>query len=297
MNETEEKDDIFSGISVSSNIQQQSQLSNSQFPRLKESHAITSKSVMGGISTAESGARQQEESKEVPPTPPKEKGNNNARLFLPDRGYGVINVQKSHDSPTGSVTSDITSSVIFERDTMRPGQSSFRRQLDILETTDEAANEMSLSPSTKAQSTNPSLPKQDVFPPPIECELIEPKKSPTSQHQESCSPTENEAVNREVSLISPSTNDTVTHPSNTSSFMKKARSLASKAGSDKLSTTAGTAGNETATAASALQSRFSDGNTVSVNTMKSSSFLSQFGCGVFSSSSFAFCAPPQPPGE
>ena len=82
--------------------------------------------------------------------------------------------------------------------------------------------------------------------------------------------------------MSPSTNDSATHPSHPS-LLKSAQLLAN---------TGNLPGDET-TATS--QSKCSDGNTVSdtvsetVNKVKSS-FLSQFACGVFAASSFAFCA-------
>lgn len=211
-----------------------------------------------------------------------EPGNTTSRLFLPDKGYGVINLQKIEHSPTAaSITSDITLSVIFGGEfTMK---SSLRKnfdskQFDILETTDEAEQELSAirsatdpSPSQIENHNSPSLEEQ------YEEDMIEAMNHDKSQDT-SLPGDFSKAASRGVSLMSPSTNDSATHQSTASLLMKKAQLLASKTGGK-------VPGEDEITASS--HSKFYLRNS---EYKAKSSFLSQFSCGVFAASSFAFCA-------
>lgn len=100
-----ETDDIFAGVSVSSR----------QVAPQKET--IPMKSLLDGSTTTGSQSMQQKtkmSSKEHESSLPKVE--EQVGLFMVDGTHGVINVPDGRNSPTASVTSDITTSVIFGGD-------------------------------------------------------------------------------------------------------------------------------------------------------------------------------------
>jgi hypothetical protein len=107
-----ETDDIFAGVSVSSRQRNQP----------KESSAIIMKSLLDGSTTTGSQSMHQKtkagsREPECPLPKVEEQETEPMGLFMMNGTYGVINVKDSgKNSPTASVTSDITTSVIFGGD-------------------------------------------------------------------------------------------------------------------------------------------------------------------------------------
>jgi hypothetical protein len=290
-NGTEE--DIFSGVSVSS----QQQLS-SHFPRLKESNAIASLLDDG---TLESPSIQQplmckENTYSKIHIPlPAEPARRTARLptgapaittqlFSPeDKEYGVINLKQIEQSPTNaSITSDITSSVIFGYAGDSSRKSSLRRQLSILKThneiivgdTKESSHENNLYEEHDGRGGNGD--ENSLF-----------YSSGGGQKNEYTN-----MANRGVSLISFSTEDGASHlGSNALSLQKLLPPLAAAAadqsgnGNSKLQDVENTA------TASVNDSGGSDERTRTEMVNAKPSFLSQLSsCNIFAASSFVYCA-------
>ena len=258
INKTETDEDIFSGVSVTS---------RSQFPRLKESNAMKSVSLLDGastvLSTAESPAQSQQpknaaskqEENKSSPMIQKETPNPSSRLFLPDTaGYGVIDCQKSDNSPTNaSVTSELTSSVIdFSPQGRKP---SFRklasqRSVNVLETTDEMDQELS---AIRSADQAASKVEEEEYEEDVDMINSKSQETPLSQEDDNSKSPTRMSTSRGVSLVNPSTNDdSATYPSISSKTNSKVSEVVEQA---------------------------------------KSTFLSQFACGVFSASSFTFCAP------
>lgn len=280
-------EDIFSGVSVSSQQQLSTQLSSlfprlkesnamksilddgtqfsSQFPRLNKSHAMKSLLDDG---TVESLSNQQppkydgnDFSKTVP-NPPADRSASaeNHRLFIsPVEGYGVIKLQKIEQSPTNeSITSDITSSVVFGYSSDFARRKTSLGRQDILETHNE-----------------------------IVCDANEDHEDDDEEDEKILShPAVGDGkinffkdANRATSLISPSTDDITSH-------------LRAKAGdgsnnlpeAEANSTNAGNHGDM-------IQSKKFQDSALLAPTSVKSSFLSQLSsCRIFASSSFVYCA-------
>ena len=271
-------EDIFSGVSVSSQQQLSTQLSSlfprlkesnamksilddgtqfsSQFPRLNKSHAMKSLLDDG---TVESPSNQQ---------PPKYDGNDyskavsnppadssasaeNHRLFIsPVEGYGVINLQKIEQSPTNeSITSDITSSVVFGYSSDFARRKTSLGRQDILETHNEIVCDANEDHEDDDDDEEQILPHSAVG------------DGKINYFKD---------ANRVISLISPSTDDITSH-------------LSAKAGdgSNKLPGIHG----------DMIQSKKSQDSALLAPKSVKPSFLSQLSsCRIFASSSFVYCA-------
>ncbi|KAL3796049.1 hypothetical protein ACHAW5_007832 [Stephanodiscus triporus] len=292
---TETEEDVFSGVSVSS----QQQLS-SPFPRLKESNAMKSLLDDG---TVESPSIQQ---------PPKCKKNNFIKTIIPlpaeparraerlpstahttllfspeDKGYGVIDLTAIEQSPTNaSITSDITSSVVFGY----AGDSATkkRRQLGILETHHEiVCDATKLHDNDLSNEHDGSGDDND-------------DKNSSMHSSGGCE--KNEIMKREsrgVSLISFSTGDGSSQLSSSTSLQKRVSSLAAASaaaaqagnGNNKLSEVENNTKNASSDDGGSSQSKFSDESLGSETVNAKLSFLSQLSsCNIFAASSFVYCA-------
>jgi hypothetical protein len=281
-------EDIFSGVSVSSQQQLSTQLSSlfprlkesnamksilddgtqfsSQFPRLNKSHAMKSLLDDG---TVESPSNQQppmhdgnDYSKAVPnPKADSSASVENHRLFIsPVEGYGVINLQKIEQSPTNeSITSDITSSVVFGYSSdFAKRKISLGRQ-DILETHNEIVCDANEDHEDDDEDEEQILPHSSVG------------NGKINFFKD---------ANRVISLISPSTDD-ITSP------------LSAKAGdgSNKLPEAEANSTNATGNHGVMIQSKKSQDSALLAPTSVKPSFLSQLSsCRIFASSSFVYCA-------
>ena len=280
-NGTEE--DIFSGVSVSSQQQH-----SSHFPRLKESNAIASLLDDG---TLESPSIQQplmckenSYSKIRIPLPAEPAPAITTQLFSPEaKEYGMINLKQIEQSPTNaSITSDITSSVIFGYAGDSSRKSSLRRQLSILKTHNEI-----IIGDTKESSHENSLYKEHDGRGGEDDENSLFYSSGGGQKNEYTN-----MANRGVSLISFSTEDGASHlGSNTLSLQKRVPPLAAAAadqsgnGNSKLQDVENTAN------ASVDDSGGSDERTRTEMANAKPSFLSQLSsCNIFAASSFVYCA-------
>ena len=142
-----------------------------------------------------------------------------------------------------------------------------------------------MKPTKNSRRSRPNLPMPlSVFISPLPEERYEDDiEARNPKSKDTPMPRNANSVNRGVSLMSPSTNDSVTHRSNPSQL--KTAQLAANGGNQP---------RDDSTAAA--PAKCSGGNTVAetMNRVTSMSFysgvLSQFGCGVFAASSFAFCA-------
>jgi hypothetical protein len=267
-------EDIFSGVSVSSQQQLSTQLSSlfprlkesnamksilddgtqfsSQFPRLNKSHAMKSLLDDG---TVESPSNQQppkydgnDTSKVVSNPPDSSASAENHRLFIsPVEGYGVINLQKIEQSPTNeSITSDITSSVVFGYSSDFARRKTSLGRQDILETHNEIVCDANEDHEDDDDDEEQILPHSAVGDAKI---------------------TYFKDANRVISLISPSTDDITSH-------------LSAKAGdgSNKLP-------------GDMIQSKKSQDSALLAPKSVKPSFLSQLSsCRIFASSSFVYCA-------
>ena len=267
-------EDIFSGVSVSSQQQLSTQLSSlfprlkesnamksilddgtqfsSQFPRLNKSHAMKSLLDDG---TVESPSNQQppkydgnDTSKVVSNPPDSSASAENHRLFIsPVEGYGVINLQKIEQSPTNeSITSDITSSVVFGYSSDFARRKTSLGRQDILETHNEIVCDANEDHEDDDDDEEQILPHSAVGDGKI---------------------TYFKDANRVISLISPSTDDITSH-------------LSAKAGdgSNKLP-------------GDMIQSKKSQDSALLAPKSVKPSFLSQLSsCRIFASSSFVYCA-------
>ena len=267
-------EDIFSGVSVSSQQQLSTQLSSlfprlkesnamksilddgtqfsSQFPRLNKSHAMKSLLDDG---TVESPSNQQspkydgnDTSKVVSNPPDSSASAENHRLFIsPVEGYGVINLQKIEQSPTNeSITSDITSSVVFGYSSDFARRKTSLGRQDILETHNEIVCDANEEHEDDDDDEEQILPHSAVG------------DGKINYFKD---------ANRVISLISPSTDDITSH-------------LSAKAGdgSNKLP-------------GDMIQSKKSQDSALLAPKSVKPSFLSQLSsCRIFASSSFVYCA-------
>lgn len=302
-------------------------MSSSQFPRSKESNAM--KSLLDGASaggeTPSIMSRQGGGTQVAQQQGPQNNDTNVVSTpggFTQDHSYGVINLQKSKHSPTAnSVTSDITSSVIFGggNDFTSPTGSTRRqssqrgvnsgRPLNILETYDEVNDQDQellephhetvvttkkigpISPlpdidryesrqqevagkHSSHQDSSPSLPP----PPPAALPNV-----PTEDNQRITKESFSKNASRGVSLLSDSAtaNDSATN-------------IRTKLGIESVEEE-GTTVNEDVSQdmapsidSGSHQQQQSHSVADTVNRVKES-FLSQFSCGMFAASSFAFC--------
>eukprot|EP00970_Alexandrium_tamarense_P004510 scaffold759_cov290-Alexandrium_tamarense.AAC.46 len=261
INDNETDDDIFAGVSVSS----------------QQKHQRVMKSLIDGTSTAESLSLLQStknSAKESDMRPIKnEQKNKPPGLFLPDGGYGFIDLHDmDRNSPAGaSITSDITSSVIFGGDTAK--KALFRkpsltgRDFDrISESPNEASRISSMVNSTTLLSQRDELKDDDLF---VKTHQEDGEKAnpQTDLSEHLLSPKQfSKDASRVRSLMSPSTTDETTQQSHPS-LLKKAYLMATS--------------QQDESAADTISESVNKANT---------SFLSQFACGVISASSFAFCA-------
>lgn len=274
-------EDIFSGVSVSSQQQLSTQLSSlfprlkesnamksilddgtqlsSQFPRLYKSHAMKSLLDDGTVESPSNLQPQKyagNDYTKAVPNPPADSSASaeNHRLFIsPVEGYGVINLQKIEQSPTNeSITSDITSSVVFGYSSDFAMRKTSLRRKDILETHNEI-----VCNANEDHEDDDEDEEQILAQPAGGDEKIKIFKD----------------ANRVISLISPSTDDITSH-------------LSAKAGdgSNKLSEAAGNHSDM-------IQSKKSQESVLLAPTSVKPSFLSQLSsCRIFASSSFVYCA-------
>jgi hypothetical protein len=276
------EEDIFSGVSVSS----QQQLS-SIFPRLKESHAI--KSVLDD-STLENP---------FVPQPPKFKVINYTRteLSLPakqvrgtgrqlsgalgpttelfsleDKGFGVIDLQQAEHSPTNaSITSDITSSVVFGYTSDVATKKNFlRRQHSILETHNEIVCDVAELHDKEHDESGGKIDENS---------LLYPSGGEEKKNM----------ANRGVSLISFSTEEGVSNPGNSAMLSLPAAAASNE--HTKLPDVENNTKNASNDGSGSSQSEILDMSTRSATINAIPSFLSQFSsCNFFAASSFACCS-------
>ena len=287
-------EDVFSGVSVSSRQEH----STSQFPRLREANAM--KSLLDGTSTTVDSPSFQQ-----PPPPPLHGGcaelqikercsdthctkeanetlKQSADLFSSNAGYGVINFHKIEHSPTNaSVTSDITSSVIFGGGDFR--KLSFMKPLGILETTVETFDpEILVDRSAPDQPT--SMLEKIEFPENLHDGLFVEITNPIRSEDQMTPPPGNGFSNltsRGGSIVDLTPSASTTLPNGTLSHLK-AQFLTKPIRQQDA---------ENMAAEDMSQSKCPDRKAVSEAVSKTKlAFLSQLSCGAFASSSFAFCA-------
>lgn len=208
----------------------------------------------------------------------------NSRLFSHERSFGIIDIQNMDgQSPTGaSITSDITTSVIFGGDFSKKAALRFnameRNHGRISEATDECVTkeetpliaespiEQSISQNTGIVQLNGSVNNAENE----QLNDVDPYRKVVQEGVQHPKEFSKEAI-RGRSLMSPSTTDSVTNPSQSSSLLKKAFLLAKyRTSNDDSETTIEHA---------------------KCNPIRSkSSIFSHFSCGVLSASSFTLCA-------
>lgn len=205
-----------------------------------------------------------------------------AELFPSNEGYGVINFQRIDHSPTNaSVTSDITSSVIFGSGDFR--KSSFMKPLDILETTVEAFDQELLADRSIPDPPTSTLEKIELRESPHETVFVEisnpvrSKEQLTPLHGSDFSNLARGGDNfvHQAPSARASPNDPLSH--------LKAQLQAKPIRQQDAGTTAAEERSS--------QTKCIDGRTVSEAVQKAKlAFLSHLACGAFASSSFIFCA-------
>ncbi|KAL3787587.1 hypothetical protein HJC23_000075 [Cyclotella cryptica] len=275
----ETEDDIFAGVSVSSR----------QVIRPKEKTANPMKSLLDGSTTTESHSLFQKtktssKEPECPLPKAEEQKFKPLGLFMMDGTYGVINLKNSDDkSPTASVTSDITTSVIFgvdfgkKRSLTRRGVG-HSMEKDIPEAIVEVHD--MLSGETTAPLRSPTKNSADVHGEVFDnddVENVDPHSGQGRGNSEEANDFSKDPT-RIRSLMSQSTTDEATQQNN-SSLLKKALLMA-KNGSNLVEETA-----SASKAKCAFNHAFSESGG-----MKRPAFLSNFACGLLGASSFAFCA-------
>lgn len=288
---TQIDEDVFSGVSVTS----RQELSTSQFPRLKEANAM--KSLLDGTSTtADSPSFQHPPLHQCVSAEQQGDGGNDAHgmtvtdapskpssdLFSSNEGYGVINFHKIDHSPTNaSVTSDITSSVIFGSGDFR--KPLFMKPLDIPETTIETFDpELQADRSVHDQPTA-TLEKIEFAENPHEAFFVEITNPIRSKDQMTPLPGNDfsKLTSRGTLFVDSSPTASTTRPNGALSHLK----------AQLLSKAIGQQDDEITATADGSQNKCPDGKTMSeaVNQAKLA-FLSRLSCGAFAASSFSFCA-------
>jgi len=208
----------------------------------------------------------------------------NSRLFLHERSFGIIDIQNMDgQSPTGaSITSDITTSVIFGGDFSKKAALRFsameRNYGPISEATGECVTKEE-TPSNAESPIEQSIPQNTVIfqlngsvdnAENEQLNDVDPHIEVVEEGVQRRKEFSKEAI-RGRSLMSPSTTDSVTNPSQSSSLLKKAFLLAKYRTSNDDSDTA-------------IEH-------AKCNPIRSkSSIFSHFSCGVLSASSFTICA-------
>lgn len=204
-----------------------------------------------------------------------------SELFSPNEGYGVINFQKIDHSPTNaSVTSDITSSVIFGSGDFR--KPSFMKPLDRLETTIETFDQELLAERSIPDPPTSTLERIDFPENPHESFFIEITNPIQSKDQLTPLPGNDfsKLATSGGSFIDQSTSASAARPIDTLSHLKSQFQTTSIRQQDA----------DNRATQDRSQSKCSDGKLSEAVHKAKLAFLSQLACGAFTASSFAFCA-------